>query len=86
VLLPITHHVELFSFMKSRNGNEGWFWEHHDPIHVLVSMFAEHEQVDHIQVEDSFDRDVWDEVVPLNASLHTRCHAVVFSLGVHNVT
>jgi hypothetical protein len=43
--------------------NESSFLERHDPIHALAGMLVENEQVDEIQVEDPFDRDVWDEAV-----------------------
>jgi hypothetical protein len=65
VLLPGTHHFQLFLLKKSydEDDNESSVFKRHDTIHALAGMLAKNEQVDYIQVEDPFDCDVCDAVV-----------------------
>jgi hypothetical protein len=50
-----------FEGIVGQNGN--LFADCHDPMHSLAGMLTENEQVNDIQVDASFDRDVWDAVV-----------------------
>jgi hypothetical protein len=63
--------------------NESFVFERHDPIHALAGMLAEHEQVDEIQVEDSFDRDIWDAVVVprLEINLYRKRFCAIQAMG-----
>jgi hypothetical protein len=55
--------LRTLSFEEIRDENESLVFEHQDPMHSLASMLAENEQVDEIEVDDAFDRDVWDTVI-----------------------
>jgi hypothetical protein len=61
--------LRTLSFIYDEDDNESSIFERHDAIHALAGMLAKNEQVDSIQVEPSFDRDVCDV---WNAVVHPR--------------
>jgi hypothetical protein len=61
VLLRSTHHFDFFEEIYDEDGSS--LFERNAPIHLIAGMLTENEQVDEIQVDDSFDRTVWEAVV-----------------------
>jgi hypothetical protein len=60
LISAIAEHPSLRTFYFEEIYHEN---ESPEPIHALAGMLAENKQVDEIEVDDSFDRDVWDTVV-----------------------
>jgi hypothetical protein len=68
----------------NENENESWFLKRHDPMmHSLAGMLTENEQVDDIQVDNSFDPDVWDAVVAprLEINLYRKRFRAIQAIG-----
>jgi hypothetical protein len=74
----------FFNYIYDGNGDEDiMFFNRHDPIHSLAGMLAENEQVDDIQVDNLFDRDVWDAAVVsrLEINLYRKRFRAVQAIG-----
>jgi hypothetical protein len=65
LMSAIAEHPSLrtLSFLSIRDDNKSWLLRRHDPIHALAGMLAENEQVEEIEVDGPWDRDVWNAVV-----------------------
>jgi hypothetical protein len=59
--LRILSFEEIYEDEEDEDGN--LLFERNEPIHALAGMLAVNEQVDEIQIDDSFDRTVWNAVV-----------------------
>jgi hypothetical protein len=86
VLCAIAKHPSLrtLSFEEIYDKNEVTFLKRHDPIHALADTLAKNERVvDEIQVEGSFDRDIWDAVVVprLEINLYRKRFRAIQAIG-----
>jgi hypothetical protein len=85
VLCAIAKHPSLrtLSFEEIYDKNEVMFLKRHDPIHALADTLAKNERVDEIQVEGSFDRDIWDAVVVprLEINLYRKRFRAIQAIG-----